>query len=442
MTAQGRSELADHIRLAIPLAAQQLGVSLMGTVDAMLLGRYSDSAIAAAGVGNNLFFAITAVGMGVVMGLDTVIPQAIGAGRLDDARRYRAAGMRLAVMVGLVSTLLVMASPLVLRLTNTPADVAAEAQIYTQIRALGVAPFLMSIALRSYLAARHVTRPLVIAVIAANIANAAIASVLIFGIEAIGLPALGVIGAAVATVSVQIVIALVYAAGARALDNDVAPPPATRKDIVEIVRYGGPVGGQIAAEVGIFGVATVIAAHLGKLPAAGHSVALNISSFTFALALGVGAATSVRVGHAVGAGDIALARRRGLLGLGLVMTAMLVPATVFVTAPALVASLYTDDAALIAAAIPLMQIAAVFQLSDGAQAVGAGALRGLGHTRATLVGNLLGHYAIGLPVALGLAFTAGLGASGMWWGLSAGLTATALYLNVVFVLKTRTRSPR
>jgi MATE family multidrug resistance protein len=221
-------------------------------------------------------------------------------------------------------------------------------------------------------------------------------------------------------------------------------PPSTRADLAEVLRYGLPVGGHLFAEVGIFGLATVLAAHMGKLPAAAHSVALNLASFTFSGAVGIGAATAVRVGHAIGAGDRSLARRRGLLGLRIGLAVMSVFAATFLIAPGALAGLFSDRAQVIAATIPLLQIAALFQLSDGAQAIAAGALRGIGDTRATFVGNVLGHYGVGLVISLSLAFGAGLGAPGLWWGLSAGLTATAAYLVQRFLAGTRpaTRAAR
>ena len=205
----------------------------------------------------------------------------------------------------------------------------------------------------------------------------------------------------------------------------------------KILRYGLPVGGQLFAEIGIFGVATVLAAHLGKVPAAAHSIALNLSSFTFSFAMGIGSATSVRVGHAIGAGDRALARRRGIIGLQLGLASMATFASMFVIAPHVLTQLFSDDTAVIVATVPLLQIAALFQLSDGTQAIGAGALRGLGETRATLIGNLIGHYGIGLGLSLALAFGVGMGAPGLWWGLSAGLTVTAVYLVLRFLRSTR-----
>jgi len=414
------------IALALPLAAQQVGNQLMGLVDAGMLGRYSDAALAGAGLGNNLLFAITSLGMGIVMGMDTVVPQALGGGRVDDARRAVGAGIRLAILVGLISTLVVFATPLLMDVVGVDAEVLHETRAYVYLRAIGIVPFLITIALRSYLAAHHKTRPLVVAVIVGNVINAALDYVFVFPLG------LGVIGAALATTLVQVLTVVLYLSATGALYE--APAPAsTNADLREVLRYGGPVGGQIFAEVGIFGVATVIAAHLGKLDSAAHSIALNIASFTFSFAVGVASATSVRVGHAVGAGDLSLARARGLQGIRLGLIVMAGFAALFLLIPATIARAFTNDAPVIVATVPLLHIAALFQLSDGTQAIGAGALRGLGKTGATLWANLVGHYAFALPLIMLLGFSAGLGIVGVWWGLSAGLTATGIYLVILFL---------
>jgi MATE family multidrug resistance protein len=432
-----RSELSAQLRLAAPLAAQQIGFQMMGLVDAAMLGRLDDTALAAAGVGNTLLFGISSLGIGIVMGLDTVLPQALGAGRPDDARRSLGGGLRLAMLTGLACTLILLATPALLSVAGVPDDVASDARVYVDLRAIGVVPLLVSIALRSYLAAHNVTRPLIIATVAGNLANAALDLVLIYGLGPI--PAMGVAGAAIATVGVQLALIAVYAAGIRRIDGHAPRPTSTRADLAEIVRYGLPISGQLFAEIGIFGVATILAAHLGKLPAAAHSIALNLASFTFSVAVGVGSATSVRVGHAIGAGDRGLARHRGMIGLGMGLAIMTVFAAIFVVLPGPLAALFTDQATVVAATIPLLQIAALFQLSDGAQAIAAGALRGIGDTRATFVGNVVGHYGVGLAISLALAFGAGMGAPGLWWGLSVGLTATATYLVLRF--RTHTRIP-
>lgn len=428
------SETNAMIRLAAPLAIQQIGHQLMGLVDAAMLGRWSDAALAGAGVGNALYFGITCVGLGIVMGMDTVVPQALGAGRDDDARRAVGAGVRLAILIGLITTLVVCASPLLLELANVDRDVVFEAKPYVYMRALGAVPFLITVALRSYLAAHGRTRPLVIAVVLGNILNALLDVVLIYRLG------LGSIGAAAATTIVQTMTVVLYWLGMRAIDAGVKRPKSTTQDILSIAKYGGPVGGQLFLEVGIFGGATVIAAHLGRLPAGAHSIALQLSSFTFSFALGVASATSVRVGRAVGAGDLELARKRSLLGIKLGLVVMACFAALFLLMPHLLATAFTNEAGMVAATVPLLQIAALFQLSDGTQAIGAGALRGLGDTRATFIGNLAGHYLIGLPLILLFAFQLNMGAPGMWFGLSAGLTATAAFLVLRILSQTRSTS--
>ncbi|HET9619821.1 MAG TPA: MATE family efflux transporter, partial [Kofleriaceae bacterium] len=262
-------ERAALLRLAVPLVAQQVGFQLMGNVDAALLGHYSDTGLAAAGTGNNLLFAIFSLGMGLVLGLDTVAPQALGAGRHADARRALSAGLRIALLAGLACTLLTLAAPLLLIPIGVPREVADDARAYLAMRAFGIVPAMVSVALRSYLAAHDVTRPLVIAVVLGNLANAALDVVLIFGAGPI--PSLGVLGAGLATVTVQTATLGIYFAGVRAIDGRAPRPASTRADLAHILRYGVPIAGHMFAEIGIFGVATMIAAHLGTIPAAAHS---------------------------------------------------------------------------------------------------------------------------------------------------------------------------
>ncbi|HVV84655.1 MAG TPA: MATE family efflux transporter, partial [Kofleriaceae bacterium] len=166
----------------------------------------------------------------------------------------------------------------------------------------------------------------------------------------------------------------------------------------------------------------------GRVPSAAHQIALQLSSMSFAVAMGLGNTAAVRVGHAVGAGDHHAARRTGVVSLVLGAAVMSTSAAVFVIAPGLLARIFGGPAPVRGAAVTLVRIAAVFQLSDGAQAIASGALRGAGDTRAAFFANLGGHYLVGVPVAIGLGFGLHLGAPGLWWGLSAGLTGTAAAL--------------
>lgn len=169
---------------------------------------------------------------------------------------------------------------------------------------------------------------------------------------------------------------------------------------------------------------------LGTAQMAGHQVALKLASLTFMVPLGVSAASAVLVGHAVGRGDARRARREAGAALTIGVGFMTLSALAFLTLPGLWAGLFTADASVAALAAALIPIAGVFQVFDGVQAVSAGILRGLGDTRFPLLANLVGFWLIGLPTSAWLAFSAGLGPKGLWWGLVAGLAAVGACLLV------------
>ena len=200
----------------------------------------------------------------------------------------------------------------------------------------------------------------------------------------------------------------------------------------KILRLGSPIGLQLVAEVGSFSIVGVLMGNIGTRSLGAHQIALLLISVTFQLALALGAATATRVGHAIGRGSTEDARRSGLTGITAGGAAMLFWSALFLLLPGPLASLFTDEAAVVAATIPLLSIAAAFQISDGVQAVAAGALRGAGDTRWPLVSNVIGHYAVGLPLGILLAFGLGWRAAGLWWGLSAGLTMVAVALTARF----------
>jgi MATE family multidrug resistance protein len=199
-------------------------------------------------------------------------------------------------------------------------------------------------------------------------------------------------------------------------------------DLRKALRVGIPVGLQLGAEVGIFALVGVLAGRLGAESLAAHQVAISLASFTFCGAVGIGQAASVRVGWAIGARDTPAARRSGLVAFAVGALVMGVSALLFWLAPEKLARLLSDQPEIIAASVPLLLVCAFFQLSDGIQGVGAGVLRGAGDTAFPFLANLVGHYAVGLPIAILLGFYLGRGVIGLWWGLCAGLTAVAIAL--------------
>ena len=199
---------------------------------------------------------------------------------------------------------------------------------------------------------------------------------------------------------------------------------------------------QIVAEAGSFALVTFLVGTFGTRPLSGHQIALTVVSCTFQMALGIGAATSVRVGTEIGRGDAQATRRAGLVGIAAGTSIMIGGALLLFAIPRALARTLTDDPHVIEASLPFLFVAACFQLADGAQTVAQGALRGAGDTRFPLFVNLLGHWAIGLPLGLALAYALDLGPETLWWGLSAGLFVVAVLATGRFVVVTRGRVSR
>jgi MATE family multidrug resistance protein len=432
------SELGTLVRLSGPLIAGHAGNQLMGLVDTAMVGRLGPVALAAVGIGNAMYMCVTLLGMGCVLGMEPLVTQAIGAGEEGTARRLLWHGVRVATLVGIPITVLMLLLPRCALAMGVNADLVATCQTYLWGRALNPLPFLLLAAARSYLQALHTTRPIVIAMIVANVTNFLGDALLIFGdaalgrvgLPAVGLPAMGVFGAGLSSSIAGILSFLVLAHAIRGV-----PTPADqarRSRVPELERrifyLGLPIGLQILAEVAIFSLVSLLAGRIGTTAAAGHQVAITLASFTFTVTLGISSAAAVRVGHAVGRKDLHGARVAGLLGIGLGAAFMALAALAFLFLPAELARLLTDDPVVLGAAIPLLRVAAVFQLSDGVQAVAAGALRGAGDTRAPLWAIVAGYYAVGLPVAVLFGLHLGMGAPGLWWGLVFGLTAVAVGL--------------
>lgn len=436
-----RSESRELLRLAVPLAAAQAGTQLMGLVDVAVLGRYSAQALAGSGLGNAIFFAFSIIGMGLVLGVDPLIAQAIGANDHARARRVMWQGAWLAFVVSIGLTLLMLAGAVAMPLIGSSKELIGPARVYLLIRVASLLPFLLFFVARSYLQAYGRTRPMLIAMVLANVVNLGADILLVFGGSILpewcgplrAIPELGVAGAALATVASTILQLAIVAAGVRAID---APPDVdhrwNRAEVAQAFRVGLPVALQMGAEVGIFALVAVLASRLGTLHLAAHQLVIGIASFTFTVAVGVAAAGSVRVGIAIGARDQVRTRIAGHLAFILGAAFMGGSGLVFAIFPGVMARLVTDQADVIAAALPLMVVAAFFQLSDGVQAVGAGVLRGAGDTQFAFYANLVGHWLVGLPVALLLGFRYGFGIVGLWWGLCAGLTVVALLLFIRF----------
>ncbi len=434
-----KSELRLLWKLALPLALAQAGQALMGLVDTGVLGRLSATAQAGAGLGNSLTFTCSFFGMGVMMALDPLVSQAIGAGDVTRARTHYWQGVWLALITSAVVMVPVALIPFALEPFGVRAEVAEGARVYMWWRLPGVTAVLLFVTARSYLTGVGKVAITFWSMVVANVANLLLDLALVFGFGPI--PAMGVAGAAIATVLCTWLQLGVLLLG-------FGPRPAgtqrrfDRVEVLRALRLGAPIGFHFIAESGVFSLTGLFSGRLGATAAAAHQVALNWASITFCVASGIGAAAATRVGWSIGRDDTRGARRAGLTAFGSAAVFMALASLVFLAFPQTMAGLMSDDAGVVETVIALFVVVAVFQISDGVQAVGAGALRGTGDTTFTFWANVVGHWFIGLPVAYLLGVRGPFGVVGLWWGLSAGLTVVAIALVLRFNRTTRGRIAR
>ncbi len=433
-----RADIAKMTRLAIPVVVVQVGMMLFGVVDTMVVGRLSSQALAAVALGHVAVITISSFGVGVLLGIDPLLNQALGARDRNAFRRSVQRGFILAAVLMIPSILFLLPIGAILALLGQPAETVPLAAAYSHISIPGLLPFYGWVVLRLALQAMGRLRHIVATVIAVNIFNLVADWALVFGAGPI--PQLGPLGSAWASTIARTLLFVILLSVDR---KDLWP--LLRFDrasfelgpLLKTARLGIPIGFNLQLEIVAFSVIALLMGGLGTITMAAHQVAINLASLTFMVPLGVSQATAVRVGNAIGAGDSGGARRAASAGLILGAGFMTLTAALFIGIPVWLARAYTSVEEVLLIASTLIPIAGFFQVFDGLQVVAAGVLRGAGDTRVPLVVNILGFWLVGLPTSLVLGFRLGYGPQGLWWGIVAGLIAVATFLLARVAFKLR-----
>lgn len=435
-----RKQLAPTLRLAVPVILAELGWMGMGLVDTLMVAPLGPAAIAATAVGNSLHLGVAIFGMGLLLGLDTLVAQAYGSGDRALCRRWLTTGLRLAVATTLPMMLVLGGIWWLSPSLGFHPETQPLLQGYFSILVLSTPALFVYAALRRYLQSTGHVTAVMVTLVTANLVNFGANWALING--HLGMPALGVPGAAWATFTARLYMVAVLAFTVWKSDRGVpaasaTTPPAPMRRLLSL---GLPAASTVTAEVGIFSLLTALAGQLPPIATAAHQIALNLSAMVFMVHLGLASAGAIRVGHAIGARDYAEARHAGWTVIVMSVSLSLVTGAIFLLVPEALIAVYTTEAGVVQLASQLLAIAALFQIFDGLQGVTTGTLRGLGDTRTAMVSNLAAFWLIGAPVSYGLCFRAGWGAPGLWWGLLLGLVLTSLVLLWVWTRTVRQRS--
>lgn len=428
-----------HVRavalLGLPLVGGHLAQFAIGLTDSMMLGWYGVEELAAVTLAGSYFFVLFLTGAGFGLAVMPMVAAASAAGDETSARRVTRMGLWLSLLYSAAAMPLLWGSEAILLQMGQKATVAADAGRYLRVAGWGLFPALLVMVLKSYLAALERTQIVLWITVLAALVNAVANYGLIFGHW--GLPELGIRGAAIASIgthAVSLVAVVIYVL--RTLPEQELFRRLWRPDwemFARVFRLGVPIGVTNLTEVSLFAASSVMMGWLGTGPLAAHGIALQVSSATFMVHLGLSNAGTVRAGNAFGRRDRAHMARGAVVvtAMSLVMSALTV--VLFLTLPEPMISLFLDPqdperAQILLTGTGLLAAAALFQLADGAQVIALGLLRGVQDTGVPMVIATLAYWGVGIPASYGLGFRLGLGGVGIWLGLACGLAVAGVFL--------------
>lgn len=428
----------ETIALGIPLVGAQLAQMAINTTDVVLLGQLSAVDLAAGVLGTQTFFFFYIFGSGFTNAVMPMAAHAHGRGDETAVRRSVRMGFWVVILYGLLTVVPLHFTEHILVAFGQKPEVAERAGAYMRIAEWAMFPALLIMALRAFFTAIGRAQIILWATLAGTFLNLILGYAFIFG--HFGAPAMGIEGAAIGSLGTNALIFLVLAVVA-------ARAPSYRKyglftrlwrpdgdAFFQVVRLGIPVSMTIIAEVGLFMMASLMMGWLGTVALAAHGIALQLASIAFMIPLGLAQVGTVRVGQAHGRGDLAGLDRAAKTVVAIALTVSLTGALMFWLMPETLIELFLDDAnplseQVVEVAVPLLAVAAAFQLADCLQALGVGLLRGLRDTRVPMMLAVFSYWIVGMPAAYLLGFVFKIGGVGVWTGLACGLVCAAVLAN-------------
>ncbi len=438
-------EFRYNIKLAAPVILGMLGHSFVQFADNIMVGQLGTAELAAVSLGNSFVFIAMSLGIGFSTAITPLVAEADAAGNQAAGKGALKHGLVLCTLLGVALFLMILLAKPLMYMMDQPPEVVTLAIPYLDLVALSLIPLVMFQAFKQFSEGLSQTRYPMYATVIANVVNVVLNYLLIFG--SFGFPKLGIIGAAIGTlISRAIMLAFLwwllrakkkfrqYVTGFKILQIE-------KRVMAKILNLGFPSALQMFFEVAIFTAAIWISGVLGKNPQAANQIALNLSSMTFMFGMGLGVAAMIRVGNQKGLKDFRELRRIAQSIFLLTLLMEVVFASLFLLGRFWFPTLYLDigdptnqldNMEVLGLAAQLLLVAAFFQISDGLQVVILGALRGLQDVKIPTFMTFVAYWVIGFPISFYLGLYTPLQSTGIWIGLLAGLTASALMLYLRF----------
>lgn len=424
------------LQIGSPIIATQLISMGLNFTDTVMAGNLSALDLAAVAIGNAIFMPIAIFCMATLIAINPVVSQFLGARKFDEIGKSARQLLWLILLLSIPAFFLLRNMDIVMHWIDVTPEIIPIADGYLKAISWGTLPLMVYAGIRYFSEGLSVTKPAMFIAIGALIINVGANYVLMYG--KLGFPQLGAVGTGYATSIVCFFEAVAFVAFTASFKpfkrfNIFARTKGPEwKYIRELIRIGIPNGVSTSMEILLFATVSLLMGSLSVKAAAAHQIAINVASAMFMIPFGLSMAISQRVGFSIGQGSVENARFRGFVGIIICAGFMTLTALLLFLAPDLIISIYTRDPEVSTLAVSLLFMAAIFQISDGLQVGGFGALRGLKDTRIPMVVNFISYWLIGFPVGYYLGIIRDVGPEGLWIGLISGLTVAAVLHNYRF----------
>ena len=424
--------------LAWPLLIAQVTQTLMGVSDTIMAGRYNSVDMAAVAIGSGMSLPVLIFMQGITLGLSPIIARFDGAKDTHNVANAVQQMLYISLAMSVVVMLLAFAVPSVVGLFDMPLDLARKTGDYLVFVLFCAPAFGIYQTLRNYCEGLSITLPTMAIMGAGLLVNIPVNYIFINGLY--GMPEMGGVGCGLATMLVFYVMAFVtflytyFSPRLKKYNVYATIIGPSKQDINAMLRLGLPIAFTLVFEVSLFAVVALLLASFGTLTVAAHQIALNVSSLIFMLPLSIGLALAIRIGFLIGEGRNNHTKKAYWAAMLMAVSIVFVTASSILLFSVEIASIYSNEKAVVAAAASLLIFAALFQFSDAIQVVSANALRGYKDTKAMFIISFVSFWLVGFPVGVVLALTdivvPKLAAAGFWIGFITGLSVAAVLLFV------------
>ncbi|MCQ2311737.1 MAG: MATE family efflux transporter [Paludibacteraceae bacterium] len=439
-----------NLKVAFPVMLTQLGASLVGLFDSMMVGHYATADLAAVSFSNAVFFTVMVFSMGALMGLTPLVGYEVGKGETPPSPLGKGEQISYLFRSGIWFTLLLSAGmllilgaciPLLDRFGQEEAVITAARPYYIMI-VISIVPFLFFCLQKQFLEGLGNTMAAMLITMGMNVLNIFLNWVFIFG--KFGFPAMGATGAGIATLVSRTLMPVLFWIAIRSrkewrgyMQRSAIRTCSVKDGLRQLWKIGAPIGSQTMLETFLFTLSFIMVGWLSKEALAAHQIANQIADLTFMLAIGIGSATTIRVSHQLGKGDLYAVRMASNASIHLVLAMNTIGAVLMISLRNYIPLLFTEDPEVIRIGSTLVMIAGFFQYADGLQTVGAAMLRGITDVKMPMFYAFLSYIVLALPLGLLLMFPCGLGAPGIWISFIVGLSVAAICFHTRFRKKLR-----